>query len=124
MNTIAIRPMPYKRIRLATRGAYNPPEYVEWREQAAWLLKADGLTIPNGPVSVFCGFAPDGIAIEISPQFAGTRPKGLTADLDNLTKAVLDTLEILSGTEADGRRKVWNDRAVTRLEAVFYEELP
>lgn len=102
------KPVPAARPRIAHGHAYYPRRYQEWREQAAWQIRATGKRV-EGPVRVVLRFLPDSASIEVLP--GPERPDGLRFDLDNGVKACLDAL-VAGGVLAD-------DRQVTVLEAGF-----
>lgn len=102
------RPVPASRPRVAHGHAYYSRRYAEWKEAAAWQVRAAGQRF-DGPVALRVVFHRDSVEVEVvaGPE----RCSGVSADLDNLVKGVMDAL-VAGGVLGD-------DRQVTVLEARF-----
>ena len=66
--------------------------------------------VVEGPVSVEMTISPTETIILVGPAHGATRPAGVNADLDNITKFVLDALQ---------GPAYFNDRQVVHLAATF-----
>lgn len=73
----------------------HPPEYREWQKTAAAKLSAlAGFGEIRGQVSVEVVVGPRETRVSVwSVEGQGARPKGVTGDLDNYAKAILDALQ-------------------------------
>ena len=95
-----------------------PQRYRDWKEEAAWELKAAAMQAEGAgfdgdePVAVTVYFDEDGATVSVTNTGA-RRPKGTKGDIDNLAKSVLDALQD-SGLIPD-------DKTVHQLVAMFGE---
>ena len=118
-GTLPGRPKPFDRtgveIRLANgkRKRVNTREYRDWKTSAADVLAGLGRWRsfpPDTELAVTLVVRRDGVDVSIEPVDP-CRPAGITGDLDNYAKAILDALQ-LAKTFA-------NDRQVSRLAVTF-----
>jgi Holliday junction resolvase RusA-like endonuclease len=82
----------------------NPPGYRAWKTLAAAKLAAfAGYRTFTGEVAVMVDVGASGVSVQVvalDPDDARRKPTGLTGDVDNYSKAVLDALEA-AGVLAD-----------------------
>ena len=105
--TAAIRPRAMPRPRgKAGQKAYMPKSYQQWREQAGWLVKQAWLRIARGqtlrgPLRVDMRLCRDRVTVWLSA--AGEERHGLTGDVDNYAKALLDVMKDVGVYEDDSQ---------------------
>ena len=86
---VELPPKPCPRPRVNRNGhAYYPADYDKWMDQAVHAINEQLTRIQDSPCSVNIVFRPKSFEVEIADGF--DRPKGIRADIDNLSKAVLD----------------------------------
>ena len=95
--TVPLPPAHYERPRPNRDHSkfYSPhtPDLVDWRQLLTNQMRLGEYSKIEGPVSVEMTISPTETIILVSPSHGVTRPKGIRADLDNITKFVLDALE-------------------------------
>jgi Holliday junction resolvase RusA-like endonuclease len=101
------KPKPRPKLNTRTGTVYMPKDFEEWREAFGWELAKLKPPRFDGPVYLFLAFKTDGVNVSIFPIRAGTRPKGVRGDADNLAGGVM---EVLQDIEVVG-----NDRDVLAL---------
>ena len=114
---IPVKPKVKGRPRMGRRGAYTPRATKDYED--AIREHYDGPEF-DGPVRVHMDFHPNGtyIVIEACPE---ARPKGVTGDIDNYQKAILDGLQSVAVKDATaGVPGAWaNDRMIHATTASF-----
>lgn len=94
-GTIPGRPIAFARPVDVQGRRVNPARYREWKTAAGYyvLQHRGGRRQLDGPLGIELLVGPDGIAYEAFELTGDHRPKGVTGDLDNYTKATLDALQ-------------------------------
>lgn len=91
-----VRPKPKGRPRMSRRGfAYTPPETVQFEKKIAEMY--EGPFFEDGRLCVHLTFSVEGIDLKIFPakklkMIKKSKGRGLTGDIDNYAKSVLDAL--------------------------------
>jgi len=89
----------------AGQRAYYPRSYTDWRERVGWQIKAAFMELKGrkitSPVSVRIVLHRDGFSIDIE-RMDGDR-HGLTGDVDNYAKAILDIMQEVGVIENDSQ---------------------
>lgn len=107
------RGKPKARPRVTSNGTFMPKDYMAWRDEFGWLLKAEKPPhYGTRNIELHLGFQSGGVQIVIIPIDV-TRPTHVRADLDNLIGSVCEVLEDLGIVE--------NDRQVVKIIATAYE---
>ena len=122
MIRIPIKGMPKKRPRFRETNmigkpvTYMPSEYVAWKEQVAAELQVQRLLTGDpieGNLQLIARFGADFIDMQLLVLDKEIRPKGMNADIDNLTGGLMDAI-------ADAGLIV-NDRQIIGTEVVVWE---
>jgi len=90
--SIETKPLPAPRPRFGKYGTYNKKEYTEYKQKIAWMYKVRGGKMHDGVVNIKIDFffmVPKSWSKKKKESMDGYLPR---ADVDNLTKAVLDAL--------------------------------
>lgn len=99
-------------------GRYTPEPYASWKALAAEVLAFSARYRElKGEVTIQIDLFPDRVEVKaqaLEPTDARRAPTGLTGDIDNYAKAVLDALQ-KAGTIAD-------DKAIAELRIRFRPE--
>ena len=116
--TLPMVPKVYPRSGSSGSRRYTPPDFAEWLELARRHIAESGVPLGiDGPVGVAIGFKADEIVLSVYPT-SSNRPRGLTGDLDNYVKAVLDAAQFHEEPDPVPPLIV-NDRQVDRLTTWF-----
>ena len=112
--TVPLPPAHYERPRPNRDHSkfYSPhtPALVDWRKLLMKQMRLHQHEMIEGPVSVEMTISPTETIILVGPAHGVTRPAGINADLDNITKFVLDALQ---------GPTYFKDRQVVHLAATF-----
>ena len=120
MIRLPLKGMPKKRPRAGVYRqpgvVYMPPEYMAWKEQIAAELQIQRLLTGDpieGNLQLIARFGADFIDMQLLVLDKEVRPRGMNADIDNLTGGLMDAI-------ADAGLIV-NDRQIIGIEAVVWE---
>ena len=93
--TVPLPPAHYERPRPGRSKFYSPhtPALDDWRLLLTNQMRLGKHEMVEGPVSVEMTISPTETIILVGPAHGVTRPAGIKADLDNITKFVLDALK-------------------------------
>ena len=116
--TVPLPPAHYQRTR-PRKGKgkfYSPhtPALDDWRTLLTNQMRLHQHTMIGGPVSVEMTVSPTETIILVGPAHGVMRPKGIRADLDNITKFVLDALE---------GPAYFDDLQVVHMAATFIQDM-
>ena len=92
--------------------AYNPDDYMAWKENIAELMLVKGLPSAHGKVRLDLLFRSENVNVRVIPIIGDRqRAKYVMADIDNLSGGIMDALQD-AGT-------IGNDRNVLELHATI-----
>lgn len=123
--TIPIEPKPQSRPRFSKWGTYEDPKTKVWRNQCTgWIEKNYDGPFYDGPIRVTINFFIKGPKSEYKEPTKRSKPKTIKKwvnyiteklwhfrkpDLDNLIKAVLDSISKAGYNKVDKQGIVWSD---------------
>ena len=98
--TINMPPLGFKRPRPNKQGGYYSPHHndlLDWRRLIQNQMRLNSEQIIEGPVAVRLHIGAESTDIEVVPIVGDqpSRPKGVKADIDNITKFDLDAMSKL-----------------------------